>query len=148
MIKKRPERLDVLYITRPIFFVTICTRNRRHIPSLPVAQKAFDEHSKRGMSDFGVTVGRYVVMPDHVHLFVSGTPDFVLGRWVGGLKRRMARALSVRADFWQSGFFDHVLRSDESYQAKRLYIADNPVRAGLVTESKYWPYQGDIASLE
>jgi len=60
----------------------------------------------------------------------------------------MARALSVRADFWQSGFFDHVLRSDESYQAKRLYIADNPVRAGLVTESKYWPYQGDIASLE
>jgi REP-associated tyrosine transposase len=148
VIKKRPERLGVLYISRPIFFVTICTRYRSLIPSLPRAHAAFEEYGRRGASGFGVTVGRYVIMPDHIHLFVCGTPDFVLSRWIGGLKRSMSKALDVPANFWQPGFFDHVLRSDERYYAKQIYIGDNPVRAGLVTESRHWPYQGDITSLE
>jgi hypothetical protein len=29
---------------------------------------------------------------------------------------------------WQKGFFDHVIRSEESYDQKWLYVRDNPVR--------------------
>ena len=32
----------------------------------------------------------------------------------------------------QEGFFDHLLRSHESYAQKWEYIRQNPVRAGLV----------------
>lgn len=32
----------------------------------------------------------------------------------------------------QAGFFDHVLRSNESYAEKWKYVRSNPVRAGLV----------------
>jgi putative transposase len=48
---------------------------------------------------------------------------------------------------WQKGFFDHVLRSTESYSEKWLYMVENSVRAGLVTDWKQWPYQGEIQPL-
>jgi REP element-mobilizing transposase RayT len=48
-------------------------------------------------------------MPDHVHLFIRGGPDFVLSAWIGGLKRALSVALKAR-QLWQPGFFDHILR--------------------------------------
>ena len=42
---------------------------------------------------------------------------------------------------WQRDFFDHRIRSWESAQEKATYIRMNPVRAGLVTNPKDWPYQ-------
>jgi hypothetical protein len=46
--------------------------------------------------------------------------------------------------FWQPGFFDHLLRHDESYAEKWDYVWRNPVRAGLVAKPEDWPYQGEI----
>jgi REP-associated tyrosine transposase len=70
-------------------------------------------------------------MPDHVHLFVRGGRDFTLSSWVGGLKRAMSVALKSPR-LWQPGFFDHILRTDESYAEKWNDVRDNPVRAGFV----------------
>src|SRR5215813_14512250 len=70
-------------------------------------------------------------LPDHVHLFVRGDHSFVLSTWVGGLKRAMSVAMAKRW-LWQPGFFDHALRSSESYAEKRNNVRENPVRAGLV----------------
>ena len=49
---------------------------------------------------------------------------------------------------WQRGFFDHLLRSDESYGQKWDYVRDNPVRAGLVANAQDWPYAGEIILIE
>src|SRR6266481_2722419 len=43
---------------------------------------AFVLFAERAERDFNIGVGRYVIMPDHVHLFVRGGEDFRLGRWV------------------------------------------------------------------
>ena len=88
-------------------------------------------------------------MPDHIHLFVSGTRDFDLGVWMRGLKRVMAAAVSGgRSGIWQRGFFDHVIRNSESYSQKWDYVRQNPVRAGLVRTADQWPYQGEIVVIE
>ena len=78
MIRNRPHRLDLIYFRSPLFFVTFCTRNRIKIPSLHAAQRAIENYGRLGVCNFGVAVGRYVVMPDHVHLFVRGDQDFAL----------------------------------------------------------------------
>src|SRR5262249_35818456 len=70
-----------------------------------------------GILNFDTVIGRYVIMPDHVHLFVRGGHGFVLSTWVGGLKRAISMAVLKRRP-WQPGFFDHVLRSTESYAEK------------------------------
>ena len=86
-------------------------------------------------------------MPDHVHLFVRGARDFTLSSWIGGLKRAISVALQS-PKLWRPGFFDHILRSNESYSEKWKSVRENPVRAGLVKSVDDWPYQGQIVLID
>ena len=54
----------------------------------------------------------------------------------------------VAVPHWQKGFFDHVLRSQESAGEKWKYVRENPVRAGLVGYSSEWRYLGEIFALD
>ncbi len=113
-------------------------------------QQAFLAFSEKAAGR-GVFVGRYVLMPDHLHFFVaiaSGGPS--LSKWMQILKITLAKSLREDGQvgpFWQKGFFDHVLRSAESYGQKWDYVQQNPVRAGLVREAQDWPYQGEVFRL-
>jgi putative transposase len=147
MIKDRPHRLDLIYIDPPLYFVTFATRDRKSIPSLDEAQLALHRYAYRAIAKFDVALGRYVIMPDHVHFFVRGNRSFKVSSWVGGLKRAMSGAVKSPR-LWQPGFFDHILRSDESYAEKWNYVRDNPVRAGLVESAEHWPYQGEIVIID
>ena len=42
----------------------------------------------------------------------------------------------ITSSVWEEESFDHVLRSDESWEEKREYIRQNPVRAGLVKRAE------------
>jgi hypothetical protein len=48
---------------------------------------------------------------------------------------------------WQRGFFDHLLRSEESYAQKWDYVRGNPVRAQLVEKVEDWPYAGEFVTI-
>ena len=151
MIKGRPPRLTPIFQTydAPLFFVTACTLYRRPFPSLQIAFDAFRTYATRAQS-FNIAVGRYVIMPDHLHLFVCGPHDFVLAEWVKGLKRCISNALATETGRarWQPGFFDHLIRNDESYGEKWNYVRENPVRAGLIATADDWPYQGEIVYID
>jgi hypothetical protein len=56
-------------------------------------------------------------------------------------KRYQSRVLGVD---WQEGFFDHLMRSAESYAEKWEYVRQNPVREKLCEQTEAWPYQGEI----
>jgi REP element-mobilizing transposase RayT len=124
--------------------------------------------AERAYSQYNIAVGRYVIMPDHMHLFVCGPDDFELGRWMGMLKqcleknlalhdesrgtsptgRRLQKKLTLRQPVGQRRFFDHVLRNDESYAQKWNYVRENPVRAGLVANADDCPYAGEIIVID
>src|SRR2546423_442561 len=72
VIKNRPHRLDLIFAHEPLYFVTFCTRNRKTISSLEYAQTALEEYGRLAIDKYNVGLGRYVIMPDHVHLFVRG----------------------------------------------------------------------------
>lgn len=152
MIKGRPPRLEQIFQTYdpPLFFVTICTIHRQRIGDLEAAHHAFGAYIRRARDEFGVAVGRYVMMPDHTHFFIRGGDQFKLAQWVNGLKRAISIALGAtkKRPLWQPGFFDHVLRNDESYGQKWEYVRENPVRAGLVVRADEWPYQGEFAVID
>src|SRR6266446_1290146 len=95
-------------------------------------------------------IGRYVIMPDHVHFFFRPEHEAkTLSRFVGAWKTWTSRkiqkgrpqptaAATTPQAFWQREFFDHLLRSSESYSEKWNYIRENPVRSGLVTSADDW----------
>jgi REP element-mobilizing transposase RayT len=87
----------------------------------------------------------FVVMPDHLH-WLFELQQAPLPTVVGQMKGRAARytrsALGI-ADYagpiWQHGYFDHVLRTDESLVQTARYIIGNPLRAGLVMRIGDYP---------
>ena len=152
VIKGRPSRLRQIFQSydAPLFFVTTCTLHRRRIPSLKATHETLLVYGTRAIKEFNVALGQYVIMPDHLHFFVRGDQNLVLSNWVKGLKRAILEGFpnEQRRSFWQPGFFDHLLRNDESYAQKWAYVRQNPVRAGLVKVAEDWPYQGEIVYID
>ena len=86
----------------------------------------------------------FVVMPDHLHWLFSLTGPKTLAAVVGAVKSHSARELNVlfnhpSAPVWQSGFYDHALRSDEDVIQVARYIVANPLRAELVDHIGEYP---------
>jgi putative transposase len=130
----------------PLFFVTFSTHKRRSLLANEVVHDTFISYCEKGLS-LGAGVGRYVLMPDHIHLFVRLCPDLSLAQWVRNLKRAISRSIVEHTPHWQEGFFDHLLRGKDSYAQKWEYVRENPVRAGLSVSHRDWPYQGEIVHL-
>ncbi len=90
-------------------------------------------------------------MPDHFHLFIAiDDQKLSLSHWVKSLKGTLSSVLRGEGNslpYWQKGFFDHVLRSSESYSEKWYYVRENPVRGKLVKQWQEWPYVGEIFEL-
>jgi putative transposase len=159
MSHNQPLRLQRIFQTyaAPLHIVTICAAERREFFDIAQVDDAFVNYGRR-VHDYNIVVGRRVVMPNHLHFFVQGDPNFDLGLWIRGLKRVVAAAVvggrnqvnsvSSQRCFWQRGFFDHVIRKTESYAQKWDYVRENPVRAGLAANSEEWSFQGEIGLID
>jgi putative transposase len=97
-------------------------------------------------------VGRYVIMPDHIHLFCAPNtfPPQPLKKWIAYWRNHVTRPWSHRTQvpIWQREFWDRQLRRSESYSEKWQYVVNNPVRHGYVRHPEDWPYQGELNVLE
>jgi putative transposase len=150
---RRPLRLDHLFTKlRPFYFVTFNTSKRARLLTHPEIHHAFRAFCRRAYEHHNIAVGCYVLMPDHVHLFVAFPPTgMTLSHWIQSLRSVLGKEL-LRIGFqkphWQEGFFDHALRSSESYSEKWEYVRMNPVRAGLCSKPEEWAYQGEIVRIE
>ena len=131
-----------------IVFLTVCTKARE--PILGDAE-THDLLVKAWEKADSWVVGRYVILPDHVHLFASphdsDSPD--VAQWVSYWKSLVTRQWAGRRvrSIWQRDFWDRQLRSGESYAQKWEYVRSNPVRHGLVQAADDWPFQGKLNDL-
>jgi REP element-mobilizing transposase RayT len=95
-------------------------------------------------------VGRYVILPNHVHLFCApnGIDAPPLERWMRYWKSLVTRTLAKGSgEVCQRHHWDRQLRRGESYSEKWEYVRNNPVRHGYVTNADNWPYQGELNEL-
>lgn len=85
----------------------------------------------------------WVLMPDHWHGLVRLTGVATLAHVVGAAKGGSAHAMrDVMAGrrVWAHGFHDRALRRDDDVLVAARYIIANPVRAGLVSRVRDYPY--------
>lgn len=85
----------------------------------------------------------WVVMPDHVHWLFELRGDS-LSHCIQAMKSRCTRSYraisGTRNPLWQSGFYDHRLRSNEDLIAQARYIVLNPLRRGLASRIEDYPF--------
>ena len=128
-----------------IIFLTVCTEKRKPIlanrGAVELLLEAWQEANQW-------LVGRFVIMPDHIHLFCS--PAMLdacsLNRWVTFWKSAVSKHWPQPEEqpIWQKDHWDHQLRREESYGKKWDYVRQNPVRHQLVQRVEEWPYQGEM----
>ena len=149
---RRPPRLGRFFDNlRPFYFITFNTYKRQGVLARDEVHEAFCIFFIKAQ-EHDVAVGPYVIMPDHVHLFAALPIDGItLPSWVQSLRNVIGKRLlqlGISKQHWQEGFFDHLLRSSESYGQKWNYVRENPVRAGLVAKPEDWPYAGEIVRID
>jgi len=143
------QRLSKVFIGDPTYFVTTCTKKRRKILDTPAVHQILREGWEDALERHGWVIGSYVVMPDHIHFFCKPTHEActlseLMQHWKEWTSKRIKREMELKDGVWQEEFFDHLLRSHESYSEKWNYVEQNPVRAGLVERAGDWPYAGFI----
>ena len=148
--RKTPAHHPILTINNrsPIVFLTVCSHDRRPLFAKPDVQELMKSSWAAANAWH---VGRYVLMPDHIHLFCApnGLDAPSLDRWVQFWKSAVSRhwPRPEEQPVWQKSFWDTQLRRGESYSEKWEYVRRNPTRANLCADSTEWPFQGEMSSL-
>jgi len=93
--KETPPRLPVIFqrFDAPLYFVTFNTLLKRPLLANDPVHAAFRSYAEQGL-EFNVPTGRYVLMPDHVHVFVRIGRNMTLRRWESGLKQCLGKTLT------------------------------------------------------
>ena len=150
--KRKPNRLkNYDYRTNGMYFVTICTKNRKCILSeinvgdgvLDVPQlklyncgKIVDKYINQLNEYYNhINIENYVIMPNHIHLLIfidnpngmSGTPsptNSYIPHFVSTLKRFCNK--EIGNNIFQRSFHDHIVRDEADYKKIYSYIESNP----------------------
>ena len=146
---RRKIRLpDYDYATPGAYFITICAKDRelmfwenvgaaisRQNPlPLSLAGKIVDAAINQISEHYlFVTVDKYCIMPDHVHMILRINADeyglqaaATISTVVGQMKRWVSK--QVGSPVWQKSFIDRVIRNEKGYLAVWEYIDNNPFK--------------------
>ena len=146
--KRKPTRLkEYDYSTPGIYFITICTHNRKCLLSniivgeglcalpqntlTPIGNEI--EKSIQYINDnyIGVKIDKYVIMPNHIHLILilddsggHGNPPLqnVIGKLKSYTTNKFGNIL------WQRSYHDHIIRGEKDYRKIWEYIDTNVIR--------------------
>ena len=134
--RKRNRLLNYDYSSCNYYFLTICSKNNKCIFGKPGDLNHFgsivQSHIIKLQSYYnGITVDKFVVMPNHVHLIIrhdgKDDPDIpqIMALFKTGVTKEIRKS-NPGMNVWQRSYHDHIIRSQSSYEKIWLYIHSNP----------------------
>ena len=156
-VRKRLRLQAYDYGQNGVYFITVCTKDRRHILSqvIPaplgvqpeirltaygmIVEEELSELSRRFS---GISLDHWVIMPNHIHLLLrldntggaaKGAPYEGTSHGsatIPGMMRALKSITSHRAGIrlWQTSYFDRVIRNDAEWEECWTYIDNNPAQ--------------------
>ncbi len=125
-----------------VYFITACTFQKKNLLQSDRMAGLLVEVLLHYRADRKYLLHEFVVMPDHFHLLL--TPVVTLERALqfikGGFSYRAKKEGIFAGEIWEKSFYDRRVRDLAEYRAFCLYIQLNPVKRGLVTSAREYPY--------
>jgi REP element-mobilizing transposase RayT len=82
----------------------------------------------------------WCIMPNHVHLILqpllTHTLQALMHSWKSFTSKAANRVLGRAGEFWQTEYYDHLIRGEDDYAHALRYLMGNPIVAGLSD----WPW--------
>lgn len=164
MNRDLPERKEIRlknyeYNNVGTYFITFCTQNKKNIlseiekenenfvgegfplPKLLNYGIIVENNIKHISNKFkNITVEKYVIMPNHVHILLSvnqgdgrGNPSPTINSVIGWLKYNSTKEINLKSNIFnkkifQRSFYDHVVRNEKDYIEILEYIINNPLK--------------------
>lgn len=148
MPKRKKNRISQYdYSTPNAYFITVCTADRKNLFWKNVGA-IIDRPENVPLTELGmvvrqsinaipshypaITVDHAVIMPNHIHMLLQINTDVdgrsLIAPTISTVVRLMKGAVSknVKANIWQKGFYDHVIRNEKDYLEVWNYIEGNP----------------------
>ena len=148
--RKSPRLREFDYVGPLACHLTFVTRLRRPLFTDPemasTCLNALDETCAR----CDATISAYCFMPDHAHVLVTVGEGGSLAEFARRFKQLSGYRLKQKAGVpaWQTSYYDHVLRREESLLDVARYIWENPVKEGLAVDRVAYPFSGPRDLLE
>ncbi|MFI5386304.1 MAG: REP-associated tyrosine transposase [Fimbriimonadales bacterium] len=149
-MREKPHRLpDAAYYGKVAVAFTACVEMRKPLFLRPDVVELFAETLRHESSTHKSEISIYCFMPDHLHVIIRGTEwasrpkttmdsfKYVTGCWL---------AANLPEYEWQEDYYDHIIRNGEDADGQTIYIACNPVRAGIATSPLDYPFTGSFAT--
>ena len=77
----------------------------------------------------------WCIMPNHMHVIVEPLEEHavadIVHTWKSFTALRANKALGRSGAFWQTEYFDHIIRNEQELMRNIDYVWDNPDQAGL-----------------
>ena len=145
--KRKRTRLEGYdYSTPGVYFITICTNDRKELLSKIIVGDDAHIVPQNNLSEIGMicdkyinniniryenaTVDKYVIMPNHIHLiiFLHGTmrassPTNNIETLIRSFKTMVTK--EIGNSIWQRSYHDHIIRDENDYQKIWEYIDTN-----------------------
>jgi len=98
-------------------------------------------------SSYDVVVPAFCLMPDHLHILAAGIHSAADQKlWARAIRRKIN--LILKPHQLQRQAYDHVLRPAETdrdaFDTLVHYICENPVRSGLTSSTRDWPFSAAL----
>jgi putative transposase len=134
---------NILNPSRTFFVTTGTHMGRRFLQSERNAELLIDV-LRSLVAEGKLELRDFVIMPDHLHLLLTVFDEMTIEKAVQLIKGRFSYRLShecgYKGEVWQRGFTEAQIRNRESFEKLREYIAQNPVKAGIVKSADEFPF--------
>jgi len=96
-MRQRLTRLEEIYPGYSVFFITFCTHKHQTLLANSLIHDSFCRFSISAEKR-NIIVGRYIIMPDHIHFFVYFGDTMQISTWVKSVKNLGASSEA----FWKT----------------------------------------------
>ena len=142
------------HIENSKIFITIVTSKRRPIliENIDLLRNSFKQTKEK--IEFGIDA--IVVLPDHLHMIIQpdenkSYPEIIKRikanfsqnidtTKIDNYKESESRKSKNEKDIWQRRYWEHTITADRDFHNCIDYIHYNPVKHGLVKQTKEWKY--------
>jgi len=134
---------NILNPSRIFFATTKTSMSRRLLQSERNAQLLVDV-LRTLVAEHRFKLHDFVIMPDHVHLLIEVVGDMTIEKAMqlikGRFSHRLSHELGYKGEVWQRGFTEAQVMNKHEFEIHRMYIAENPVKAGLAASPEEHPF--------